>query len=106
MAEEMNPSSGAPRDNEGSERVSRDERKKQFPCGFCGAVLVGNGDVIRMSDEAKAFRDAAEKRDEYKNKCTSLETKIGELETEIARLKAAPVAETSVESGPRIHVRV
>jgi hypothetical protein len=105
MAEENSPSGGAPKESE-SDRGSRDERKKQFPCGFCGAILVGNGDVIKMSDEARAFRDAAEKRDEYKNKCTSLETKIGELTAEVARLKAAPVVETPVESGPRIHVRV
>jgi hypothetical protein len=105
MVEENNPSGGAPRETE-SDRGSREEKKKQFPCGFCGAILVGNGDVIKMSDEAKAFRDAAEKRDEYKNKCASLETRIGELTAEVAGLKVAPVVETPVESGPRIHVRV
>jgi len=78
------------------ETAARRDRDGSITCEFCHASLASaSGHVIKMTDDTRALRDAAEDRDKYKNQCASLTTKVAELQAEITRLTAAPTpAET------------
>lgn len=63
--------------------------KSRITCDFCGCSLAPSGDVLKMSDDAKAYRDGADKIDTLNATITDLESQIATLKREKDALAAA-----------------
>jgi hypothetical protein len=71
------------------------EPRGSLTCGFCSAALTPRGEVIKLSDRAKALRDFEDdlgdaRRDIAERDATieTLTTKLTSVERELAALKA------------------
>lgn len=63
--------------------------KKRITCDFCGCSLAPSGDVLRMSDDAKAFRDGADSIERLQGVITTLEASNATLTRERNEARAA-----------------
>jgi len=70
-----------------------DDRDRSVTCEFCRCVLSRRGEVLRKSPEAKAFLANEEAIEKLTKQIESRDTKIAELEAQIAELKRAPQPE-------------
>jgi len=73
---------------------------KTVTCGFCGTRLTPEGDALKLSEEAKGYRDAAEIIDAGKKKIRELEGTIETLRLEIETLKRVPDAPPDTPPAP------
>jgi hypothetical protein len=85
----------------------REPRSKKLVCGFCGSSLTAEGDCLRLSAEAKAFRDAADRIEQLNAEKVKLEGTIATLRDEIETLKrptepAGPHSSPSTRGGLRL----
>jgi len=62
-------------------------RTNRVTCDFCGCQLAANGDVLRMSDEAKAMQKASHNLSEVKAELSTVQGKLTEAETALAEAK-------------------
>lgn len=62
-------------------------RARRLTCDFCGCSLAPTGEVMRMSDDAKKYRD-------HGDTLAKRDVRISDLETEVRALKAELAAAT------------
>ncbi len=66
------------------------ERPSKITCQFCECVLVSaNGDVLRMSEVAKAYRDQSDKIEQLGQQLTDTRDELAAARTRIGELEAA-----------------
>lgn len=58
-------------------------RGSRLTCDFCGCSLAPSGDVLRMSDAAKKFRDANDVIAALEKKVTQLQAAADDLKTQL-----------------------
>lgn len=68
---------------------------QKIVCEFCGCQLAPSGEVLKLGDEAKKFRDHNDTKDK-------LEKRVSELENENRELRATVLALTPKESKEEI----
>jgi hypothetical protein len=64
-------------------------RATRITCDFCGCSLAPSGDVLRMSEEAKAFRDGADEIERLQAVISTLESQVSTLTRERDEARAA-----------------
>ena len=61
--------------------------RKPFICGFCKSRNTASGEVIKLGDEAREYRDAPEELRKLREKLTAAEQTVTELRAELAAKK-------------------
>ena len=68
------------------------KRNKKIHCEFCESHISQNGEVLHLSDKAKAFRELEKTKVELEGRLTSKQQEIEELKNKLLAL--APPAKT------------
>jgi hypothetical protein len=62
--------------------------RRKICCEFCDCELVGSGEILKMSDTARGYRDLKEKHERLKADLADVEQKYTKEKTEHDALKA------------------
>jgi hypothetical protein len=65
-------------------------RRTAVTCEFCRCQLTASGEVLRMSTEAKAFREAADDLATANAEITELEAELTDVKSKLAAATAPP----------------
>jgi flagellin-like hook-associated protein FlgL len=77
-------------------------RTNRITCDFCGCQLAANGDVLRMSDEAKALQKASHKLDELRAELASVQAQLAEANAAIEEAKKNVTAAVGAAEAHRL----
>jgi len=64
-------------------------------CGFCESRLTARGEVLRLSDRAKALRDFEDDIEDVKRDLADAQAKVAQLERQNAELQAELTPKTA-----------
>jgi uncharacterized protein YfcZ (UPF0381/DUF406 family) len=66
------------------------EPQRRLVCEFCGCQLAPSGEVMRLGDDAKRFRDFADQKEKLEKRISEMETDNAELRRKVTALETAP----------------
>jgi hypothetical protein len=83
--------------------VPRQEGSRKVVCEFCGCQLAPTGEIVKMGEDARKFRDHNEKLADKEKEISSLQSEITSLKAKIAELEGSHAPRESERSvGNRI----
>lgn len=62
--------------------------RREVTCGFCESRLTHRGEVLKLSDRAKALRDFEDDLEDARRDLVQAQARVTALETEMAEIRA------------------